>query len=61
MAVVPTYIPKRREKTPGVIARSPKKNIIIAMLMLAGLLTLLAITIIFFYFVHKHITKKYST
>jgi hypothetical protein len=58
MDTFPAYIPKRKDKSPGVIARSPKKNLIIALLILAGLLTVLAISLIFFYFVHRHIQKN---
>ena len=57
---IPKYEPKRRESSPGVIARHPKKGLIIALLVFAGLLAFIGIAILFSELVRKHLAKKYS-
>jgi hypothetical protein len=57
---IPKYEPKRRESSPGVIARHPQKNLIIALLIFSGLLAFIGILMLFSELVRKHLAKKYS-
>ena len=57
---IPKYIKKRREKTPGVIARNRNKKLIIALLIVAMILTFGIVATLFFVWVNKYIEKKYS-
>ena len=57
---IPKYEPKRRESSPGVIARHPKKGFIIALLIFSGLLALIGIAMLCSELVRKHLAKKYS-
>ena len=57
---VPKYEPKRRESSPGVIARHRNKGLIIALLVFSGLLAFIGIIMLFSELVRKHLAKKYS-
>jgi hypothetical protein len=57
---IPKYEPKRRESSPGVIARNRNKGLIIALLIFSGILAFIGIAMLFSEFVRKQLAKKYS-